>query len=140
MDQFKTQRQIAGIDYTIKELTTNDVREWLRALEQLQAAPAAPAIGLFRRWWQRLLHFLHLAPKPLPATKRDVTDVMLFEGFVMFDLRYLTSLTEDEIGRLTPRHLRAVWAECQEVNEDFFQMRRRLQGVGILTSAIAAEI
>lgn len=133
--------EIGGIEFSIRELTTTDVRAWLKDLE---LAAGGTVISAPARWWKRMwrkfLYWLHVAPKPIPAVKRDVVDVMMFDDFVMFDLRYLTDLTEQQIAKLTPRQIRKVWADCEEVNPDFFRMRRRMETMGIASPAMHAEI
>lgn len=139
--QYVTTRKIAGIIYQIRELTTGDIRQWLHDIEQAAAKAESPQV---LRWWHRIwrkfLHFIGAMPKPLPAANRDAVDLMLFEGFVMFDLRYLTNLTESQIATLTPRQIREVWAECEEVNKDFFLLRGRLETEGMASRMMSAEI
>ncbi|MDR2221024.1 MAG: hypothetical protein LBE24_10685 [Methylobacillus sp.] len=129
-------RHIAGIEYHIRELTMTDIRQWLRDIE---LAVVDELIPIKTRWWRTLLARVGLARKPLPAVTRDVVDLMLFDEFVLFDLRYLTDLTESQIANLTPRQVREIWAECEKVNADFFQFRGRLETLGMASPQIFAE-
>lgn len=136
MDRYTTEKEIAGINYRVRELTLDEIRAWLKQMEQ--AYGAAPTGR--NTWLRRLLVRFGLVEKPLPSALRDVADVMLFDGFVMLDLRVLTDLTAEQIGGLTPRQVRSVWGECEKVNEDFFGFRRRLELVGLASPAMSAGI
>lgn len=56
----------------------------------------------------------------------DVIDATLFEDFDAQDLRYMTDLRADQLDTLTPSECRALAAICEEVNADFFAMRKRV--------------
>jgi hypothetical protein len=139
MDKYTTTKQIASIEYQVRELTMTDIRQWLRDIELAAANSVAVApIRWWKSFWRSLLTSVGLETKPAPAAKRDAVDLMLFEGLVMYDLRFLTNLTEAQIAQLTPRQIREVWAACEEVNEDFFQFRGRLETVGMASPQIFA--
>lgn len=136
MEQFITDRNIAGINYTIRELTVSDIRNWLKDMEQMAGTPDKTVQG----WLRKILARLGLASQPIPASQRDAVDVMLFDGFVMFDLMFLTSLKPEQITTFTPAQIRGVWAACEEINADFFALRRRLELVGMASPEMSAEI
>lgn len=60
----------------------------------------------------------------------DVVDATIFEDFDVQDLRYMTDLQADQLDTLTPSECRALAAICQEVNADFFAMRKRVVTAG----------
>ncbi|MGE3319658.1 MAG: hypothetical protein AB7I18_10225, partial [Candidatus Berkiella sp.] len=55
-----------------------------------------------------------------------VLDQGLFEGIGLSDIVRMTDLTKCQIEHFTPSELQVVIQKCQELNPDFFGMRRRL--------------
>ena len=60
----------------------------------------------------------------------DIVDATLFEEFSPRDFSYLTNLTAEQMGRMTPRELREVYGKAKEINSDFFGMRSRMVQLG----------
>lgn len=131
--QHKVDREISGMRYQVRVLTLQEIDAWYMAI-----MAAGEKIPLWKRWLRKFCGWLRLAPRSLPDTVRTPVDIMLFDGFALFDLHYLTTLGEAKIRRLTPNQVRLVWAECRELNQDFFEMRRRLETVGMASPNIFA--
>lgn len=61
------------------------------------------------------------------AAQFDVLGAFLFEDLRLSELKAMTDLTDEQIERLAPSELAAIVAVCREVNQPFFDMRRRLR-------------
>lgn len=59
------------------------------------------------------------------SNPEDFLDATLIEGALIQDIKRCTSLTDGQIGSLTPRQLRECFEKAREVNPDFFQVRGR---------------
>ncbi|MBI2278200.1 MAG: hypothetical protein HYU74_12670 [Dechloromonas sp.] len=68
--------------------------------------------------------------KESASSQGDVIDATLFEDFDTQDLLRMTSLAAADLDTLTPSELRELSKVCQEINADFFAMRRRVVGLG----------
>lgn len=128
-------RTIAGLNYSVKEMTVAEIRAWLLRMERAYAAPHPNSPGLLKK----LAIFCGLLDGGL-ARSHEVVDALLFEDLTMLDLTILTSLTREQIGTLTPSQVREVWKNCQEVNADFFQFRHRLETIGMASQQMPAAI
>jgi hypothetical protein len=135
MERLNLEREIAGINYGVRELTVEEIRLWLVRMEQAYTEPRPQRPGLGRRV-AILLGFV----KEAPAGAWDVVSTLLFDDLTMLDLSILTTLTREQIGALTPAQLREVWIACQEVNTDFFAFRRRLEQIGMASREMSAAI
>ena len=60
----------------------------------------------------------------------DLVDAALFAEFSLPDLQRMTDLSIEDVAGLAPSDLRQVFAACEEVNADFFAMRRRALALG----------
>lgn len=87
-------------EFTIKELTLAEIRNWQRQAEQqAQGDDASPAL--------------------------DLGDA-LFVDVTVADLLLMTDAEAEELEELAPSELRQLADACREVNEHFFAMADRL--------------
>lgn len=135
MERLRLERQIAGQQYEIKELTVEEIRVWLVRMEQAYSTPPERSVSIRQR-----LSRLVGASKPRDEGSWDVVNSLLFEDLTMLDLSMLTTLDREQIATLTPAQIREVWGACQEVNADFFAFRRRLEQIGMSSREMSAEI
>lgn len=128
-------RTIAGLNYSVKEMTVDEVRVWLLRMGSAYTAPHPKSPGLLKK----LAIFCGFVDGG-PARSHEVVDALLFEDLTMLDLSILTTLTREQIGTLTPSQVREVWKDCQEVNADFFQFRHRLETIGMASQQMPSAI
>lgn len=87
-------------EVTVRELTVGEIRAWLREVEQSQE-------GDF-----------------------DVVGLALFEEITFEDFERLSDITRKQLDELAPSEIRELKEACEEVNADFFAMRRRISRLG----------
>jgi hypothetical protein len=117
--------EIAGTRFHVKELTIEEIRLWLLRMERAVSSSPLRRPTLLTRLLVRLGVI-----DPLPAAAQDVVALTLFDDLTLLDVASLTTLTPEQIEKLTPSEVREVWQACREVNSDFFLMRRRLELIG----------
>lgn len=54
----------------------------------------------------------------------------LIEAVSLADLMRMSNATPAQLDSLAPSQLRALAADCKEVNSDFFALRERIEGMG----------
>lgn len=92
--------EIAGREIRIRELTTQEIRDWMRRVERGDA-PEGDPIG-------------HL----------------LFDDFTLFDLQAMTDMAMEDLLPFTPSELEEINQSCREVNRAFFLLRDRMTAIG----------
>lgn len=120
MKRLTVSREIAGIPYTVRTLLKNEIGWWLIDLELMTCSRSKSP----KYWLRKTLAWLKIAPPLISAPELDMVDLMLFDDPIMFDIRLMTNLTPKQIGDLTPRQTRQVWAECKAVNGEFWAIRK----------------
>lgn len=91
---------LADREVTVRELTTAEIRAWLRDVD---ASPDADV---------------------------DLVGNMLFDDATFDDLMRMSDATAELLEQAPPSQIRALRDACKEVNADFFAMRLRIAEVG----------
>lgn len=94
---------INGKTVEICELTVNQQREWLKGRSERE--DKAMVNGF------------------------DPVDWFLFEETSLWDIAFVTNLTEDDLGEARPSEIDGVVEKMREVNPHFFAMRARVKSM-----------
>ena len=91
--------KVDGVPVTVNELTVNEIRSWLKELDDNDAPDL------------------------------DVTSSLLFEQCDLPTVCRLTSLSLEDIGNMYPSQIATVIEKCKKVNPSFFAMARRVSKI-----------
>jgi len=97
-----------GISVAFRELTLDEIRDWLAEIEAKAGATADDSVRV----------------------NIDSTYLLVFDGQQIDDILFLTDLTADRLGGLRPSSIDAIHEQAKALNARFFAMRDRLIAMG----------